>query len=346
MPDRAPASITSVRGRLRDLFDAGELAARRDLIVLAVDGIPFDLATAVWEHAELERLQSVFPTTSSTAWLSSLTGLDVQEHGIPGVAFAEGEGDLVNIYTYQGALGEIAGGNIFTDARSAGYRPLAILGDLATLDCTWRSQLLDGASLHGRSQFFAGAGHGPGDVPQLVRAEIESARSEEICTPRFIWCFIDADLYIHRQGYDEPLVACLTDLEELACELAQDGAVVVAYSDHGLIRTTTCPALTSLLDEAQEHCDRPMGGAGRTRWLYPADGKSDLLATLLTERAPPDVRVARSSLFFPPGSLASSRAGPVVLIAEGERFLVPDGYLYDHGSLTDQELSVPFAVWK
>jgi hypothetical protein len=38
--------------------------------------------------------------------------------------------------------------------------------------------------------------------------------------------------------------------------------------------------------------------------------------------------------------------GSIVLIAQGEDFLAADGYRYEHGSLTEDELDVPVAEWR
>jgi len=346
MPEQSNDSIVSVRARLRALFDAADGEARRDVIVLAIDGIPFGFAATCWQRAELQKLRSVFPTTSSTAWLSSLTGEEVSEHGIPGVAFALSSGELINVYDYREELGPRPRSNIFTDAADAGYAPIAVLGDLAPLDCTWRELLLQGAERTGGTAFFGKPEHSPEEIPDLVRQEIESARERGSRQPKFIWCFIDADLHIHRHGYDLALEQCLKGLEVLAIELAEGGAIVASHSDHGLIKTKPDPALQELLLEAERHCDRPMGGAGRTRWLYPSEGRKDSLLAMLRKRVPAGIRVEESGFFFPAGSKPEVRAGSIFIIAEGDHFLMPEGHQYEHGSLTNEELFVPFALWR
>src|SRR5207245_312786 len=99
--DARPLMIASFREHVRALL-AND---RRDVIVLAVDGIPYELARTVWRRAHITRARSVFPTTSSTAWLTSLTGESVDAHGIPGVVF-EVDGALVDVYSYTGSLGD------------------------------------------------------------------------------------------------------------------------------------------------------------------------------------------------------------------------------------------------
>lgn len=337
-------SITSVRERIRSLLAEAAASGGADLLVLAVDGIGFSLAAEAWPAAETECLRSVFPTTSSTAWLSSLTGDDVSSHGIPGVAFAGPDGELINLYAFNGPLGSARRGNIFSDAAEARFSPMAVLGDLAGLDCSWRELLLDGAMRCGRQRLFGAPDVRPSDVSPLLEAGIREAVAAGPA-PRLIWCFIDADLYIHRHGYDEAMLGFLRDIEALALAFAAKGTIVAAHSDHGLVPTRHDPGLATLLQGLEPYCERPMGGAGRTRWLYPRAGSEPLVEKGLAS-LPAEVRVAASSDYFRPGSAAHSRAGSILLIAEGEHFLAPDAYRYEHGSLTAGELDVPFAIWR
>lgn len=307
-------------------------SARGHVIVLGVDGIPYELACRVWPRAQIARARSVFPTTSATAWTTSLTGASVDEHGIPGVVFTVGD-QLVNVYSYRGPLGDAPPEDLFSDATRAGYTPVAILGDLENTHCTWRDQLVQRASLVRGHPFFD-----RGDPAGLAAAvEAALAAHEGRC---LVWCFVDADRHIHHHGYDEAMLDFLAGIDALASEWAARGAVVVAHSDHGLVSTRHDPRVADAI--ARVGC--PVGGAGRTRWLYADDeGRArDLLARHL----PASVSVHHADEFFAPGSLARRRVGPIVLIARGEDFLADDGYQFEHGSLTATELDVPVAEWR
>ena len=133
------SSITAFRGEIRNLLAQQSSAARqRDIVILAIDGIPYDLAVASWLNARIKRSRSVFPSTSSTAWLSSLTGQTVGCHGIPGIVFDVGSGGLINIFEYRGQLDCPNTGNIFSDASAFGYLPISIMGDWEPYDCSAR----------------------------------------------------------------------------------------------------------------------------------------------------------------------------------------------------------------
>jgi Type I phosphodiesterase / nucleotide pyrophosphatase len=334
-------SIAAFRQRVRDTL-ASQQAPHRHVIVLGVDGIPYHLACKTWRRARVTRARSVFPTTSSTAWLSSLTGESVDAHGIPGVVFpVDAGGALVDVYKYQGPL-DAPAENLFSDAARAGYTPVAILGDLEHTNCTWRDLLVRHAQPVRGFEFFARL-----EDPQALVEQLETAVAHALAShtgPCLVWCFLDADRYIHHHGYDRSLIEFLERVDALADAWSRD-AVVIAHSDHGLVPTRHDPAIAAVIDQvlAAEHCQ--MGGAGRTRWLYVEPDAEARVRAELARRLPPSIRIHHADELFAPGSLARRRVGSIVLIAEGENFLATDGYRFEHGSLTETELDVPVAEW-
>lgn len=340
------ASITSFRGRVAALL---ERSHPRDVVVLAVDGLPHRLAERCWPDAVTEPLASVLPTTSSAAWLSSLTGLAPGDHGVPGVVFADPDGSdaLINAFDYRGDRLTAADGTVFSDAADLGYRPLAVPADLDAYPCAWRDALLRHAEIVPGHRFYT-LGDGPYRPrdPATVVADVGRAIDEALGRngPRFVWCFVELDRHVHHHGYDEHVSAALDGLGALARRLAGAGAVVVAHSDHGLVPTRHDPDLQALLDDLLARHGARMGGAGRVRWLYCT--AVDPLVRDLERALPPSIRVVDSDLLLPPGSLARSRIGPVSLVADGELFLTDPAYTHDHGSDADDEVLTPFAVWE
>jgi len=344
-------SIAAIRRRvgavLRDELRTGR---RRTLILLAVDGIPAALAKAYWPAATITDFRSVFPATSSTAWLSSLTGAEVDFHGIPGVIFAADDHtyppDLLNIFEHRKTLRVPDTGHLFADARSCGYEPVAIVGDLEPLDCTWREILLAEAHRVTGYPFYAAATPlSPATLCDRLRSALRKAQ-ESAGAPQLIWCFIDADRHIHGHGYDDELLAFLGELDALAALLAEQDLLVFAYSDHGLVLTRHNPALEELLlHRLPGEFGYMMGGAGRTRWLYCRPGTQDALAAALAETLPGSIRIELSDARFAIGSAAYRRVGELLLIAEGDEFLALPGYTHDHGSLTAPEMEIPLARW-
>jgi hypothetical protein len=339
--------VTVFRKRLRDILQAEKAAgSSRNVLVFAVDGIPCELALSSWKKAWTEKLRSLFPTTSSTVWLSCLTGMNVADHGIPGVVFRMEEGqDPVNVFSYKGDIAGIDIGNIFTDALDLGYEPYSIRGDLEQLDCSWRDLLLRSSKAGASLPFFTGdVLPSPRELCGQVRRSVLDTLQAAQGRPCLVWTFIDADQYIHKHGYDDYLLQFLAVFEELAEELAQN-AIVIAHSDHGLTPTRSDARVQEILDELQQAHGCAIGGAGRTRWVYCKEEKTESLIALLKSRLPPSVLTGRTAHFFDKDSPSGKRMGNIILVAEGEEFIVPEGYLFDHGSLTGAELFVPCSEW-
>jgi hypothetical protein len=138
----------------------------------------------------------------------------------------------------------------------------------------------------------------------------------------------------------------LASIEGAALDLAQQkGALVVAHSDHGLVATRHVPEIDRFLVALKEEDGCLMGGAGRTRWLYPSPGSEDRLLARLERGLPSTIRIASADEVFVKPSVARERVGAIVLIAGGDEFVTFNGQHFEHGSLTDAELDVPLAVW-
>lgn len=341
--------ITAFRQRVRTVLKGERQRANpRHLVILAIDGVPWELAERHWQHAQLERMRSVFPTTSSSAWLSSLTGTDVAEHGIPGVVFSNDDGELINVYNFQGTLRGPSNGNIFSDARSFGFRPLAILGDWLEVPCSWRDTLVHGAETLGNHRFYSATPVGAvSDILAATQQAIEQAISLAAGAPALIWCFVELDRHVHVHGYDDSAQDFLSRTDGLARRIMQrHDCLVVAHSDHGLVPTSTSSAVAGVLEEFQQRHSCELGGAGRARWLYSQEDRTPELITELRAKLPSAVEVLPADRAFAAGSLARARVGEIVLIAREEAFLSFPGLRYDHGSLTATELMVPYAQWR
>src|SRR6185436_2796061 len=317
LPTQDAPSVALFRQRLRSMIEReAAVGTNRDVVVVAVDGVPYDIGCAAWPDAVIERLASEFPTTSTTSWLSSLTGTSVDAHGVAGVVFKVpgSRGRLINALAYRGRRITPRVGSIFTDAARYGYTPLCVCGDLSDYDCAWRRALLEGARCIFSGQFCAGQAPyrlpSPGALAQRVRSAILNVldRPEEH-RPRLVWCFIDLDSYIHRNGYDDYVVAFLRALNREAARLANDGRLVVGHSDHGLVQTTHSAPVERLLDHVCRQSASAMGGAGRVRWIY-VDSRREATVERDLRRALHDVvDVRRADEFFAPTSLARKRVG-------------------------------------
>ena len=159
------------------------------------------------------------------------------------------------------------------------------------------------------------------------------------------WCFVDADRHIHRHGYDQHLLRFIRLVNAAASDLADEGAVVLAHSDHGLTLTEHTAEIARLIRDLETEHGCKMGGAGRTRWIYSPPAGDDRVISILERSLPASVRIRHADDLFAAGSLARWRVGDIVLVAQGREFITTPGHCFDHGSCTDVEIRVPLAQW-
>lgn len=335
--------LRGVRARLAALM-AREGERDRSLVVIGADGVALADARRLWRGARISAMSAELPTTSSTGWLSSLSGLAPVEHGALGVV-QRGEADRVARFVLSPdpdlALPPVA--TAFADATRLGRRAIALTGDLLDLDGPWRARLLAGAEIREGPRLLAGRAverPEPGDLVESLESALERALDE--AAPAFVWCHVDIDLAIHHHGVDPWVEDLLVRLDAAAGRLARR-ARVVAYADHGLVPTRHDPELAARLAAFCEREGLAVGGAGRMRWLY--DAHDPRIERALRALLPEDVRLVRRAALFPAGPYRA-RVGPLVLLATGTRFLTDPLYTHDHGAGSPAERRVPFAVWE
>lgn len=343
-----PPSIQFFRTFLRTLLTReAEATKPRDIVVFGLDGIKFGLARSVWCNASVTLYTSVYPTTSSTAWLTSLTGLGPEDHGIPGVVFTDDCGQLINVFQHTGKLRSPIIRNIFTDGAELGFRSIAIMGDWEPFDCTWRDLLLAHAhAVRGYRFYTADVPLAPRQIAGTIAEAVAEARRKRVTNePLLIWCFVDIDRHIHYSGYDSEVIDLLGEIERLAVQMVEDNTLVVAHSDHGLTLTNHSESIAAALKDAQDRFNCRSGGCGRTRWFYSDYRDRSALIGTLQETLPESVRIFVPESVFAPHSLSTSRIGDVMLMAEGHEFVTFAGQKFDHGSRTADEIEVPIAIW-
>ncbi|WP_214106905.1 alkaline phosphatase family protein [Acrocarpospora catenulata] len=348
-----PARVLAALGR-----------AERGVVVLAVDGLSWETAATAWRGAELDRLTSTFPSTSATAWMSSITGAPVSEHLVVGAAYrAPADGSLINVITGQtlalphsgedgpGRPSEGDRGLPTLFERAAGLAETVVVGrELDTLTSPWAAALTRGAR---RAPHAHPLTTDPEDLVAGVIADVAAAVAAPRERPLLLWVYVNLDDHVHRHGYDARAMSALRRLERQASAWAAHGWQVLAYADHGQVPVTPDAALAArwaALD-TPELCALPGGGAGRVRWLYPrpplAGQVAERLADALDGHALvlPAAALAQAGLEPATGPMLE-RLGAVVAVATSPRFPVPDpGLAYEHGGWSPEEMLVPLARW-
>ncbi|MFV2084254.1 alkaline phosphatase family protein [Micromonospora sp. LOL_021] len=373
-PVRVVVVRTAPRTSLADVPDVvcDELSrARHGVIMLAVDGLSYDAALAAgWRTAELTQLASTFPSTSTTAWLTAMTGVGPAQHGVPGMVYrVPGRGCLVYAVTGQvlaqgpadpGGDPRLVIGHptIFDRAAADGVQCRAVAREIAHLPGPWAQALLRGATVvpAAPAETLARHARDPALLVDAAATEVDEqidvhrdgragrqlgdVRRRQ---PMLLWTYVNLDDYLHRHGYDEPAVAAMAELGRRAARWAQAGWTVIGYSDHGQVRCAPADDLVrawSVLDDPARRL-LPAGGAGRVRWLYPAPGDEDEVGGRLAAALGSSARIVATDEAW------RDRVGPVIAIAADQRFPVPDPSLsWEHGADSADETVVPLAIWR
>jgi Type I phosphodiesterase / nucleotide pyrophosphatase len=310
-----PQGLHRVPARIEPYLAAAGRGAARGAVVLALDGLACHVAVQALAHASVTPLRSTFPSTSTTAWMTSVTGVEAADHGVVGAVYRSPGSDRVTDLLSgrsRGYAGRprpagpetgpgpqqpllLAVPTVFDRARELGVRAVAVGRELAGLTGPWREALLHGAvlypgpassdpaSIHPTSIHPASI-HPAAVVERTVRdvdAVLDPPRDAPGAdTPVLVWAHVNLDDHIHRAGYDAALLHALRTLDEAADRWAEAGWGVLGHADHGLVPVRPRPDLAQLWErfDRPERCQAPGGGAGRVRWLYPLPGLERRLA--------------------------------------------------------------------
>ncbi|QMU77877.1 alkaline phosphatase family protein [Streptacidiphilus sp. PB12-B1b] len=343
-------------------------AASRGVVVLAIDGLSYEAAEQTLPHARLRPLRSTFPSTSTTAWLTSVTGVGAADHGVVGMVYRAPGADRVThlVSGRESGFGPQQRGRnatpatelvrptptVFDRCAAAGLPALVIGAELQQLTGAWAAALLHGARLLPSPDIAPSPD--PSAVAERTVREIEAVLADPPAeAPCLLWAYVNLDDHIHRAGYDSRLRAAVRLLDEAATRWADAGWSVLAHADHGLApvapRADLLEAWARL--DSPSHCSLPGGGAGRVRWMYPRPGHEDRLAAELADALGEQALVLTPEDLDRRGLLPASpavrdRIGAVVAVAASPGFPVPDpGLAWEHGALSEAEMLVPLAAW-
>lgn len=334
--------------------------ADRGVVVLAIDGLPFAPAAAAFTSAAVGAARSTFPSTSVTAWLTSVTGVDVAEHHAAGMAMRVPGSDRVAMMTSSEAGGwddtaevpaDFVGAppTIFDTARADGADALVWAPELEALPGPWIRALTHGAD-------WIPARHEPSADPRSVVRHVIAVVDGVLGTrgrPALLWAYTNLDDHLHVHGPDAAVGQALRDLNDAAERWAERGWQVIAHADHGQARVLHRPDLHEAWDRlaTAKYCRAPAGGAGRVRWLYPYPDQAEAVYADIRDALGDQAEVLTFDALAERGLLPDTeplreRIGEIVALAAGPGFPVyraSDNY--DHGSTTDDETAVAFAVW-
>jgi hypothetical protein len=320
--------------------------ARRGVVVLACDGLSHRHAAPVWPVTG--ELAAVWPSVSTTAWLTATTGVGPEVHGVAGMVYrVPGHGLVLALDGTPlddpaadpvAATVAEAPPTVFERAAARGARPVAIGREIAAHRGPWPAAVLRGAVRPAPTPLTTD----PAAAARAAVSEVDGA----LAAADLVWAYVNLDDSQHRHGWTAAADEALRVLDGAARRWADRGWTVIAHSDHGHARHRSDPGLAAAWAavDTPALCELPSGGAGRTRWLHPRPGRTAEVADRLRDALGDSATVHRAE------ELATGRAlervGAVVAVAASERFPVLfDWMVSEHGGTHPDETRIPYAVW-
>ena len=339
-----------------------------EIVVFACDAISYEYYLSKIQPVSKKYnhyigvLSSVFPSTTSVAWPSIITRTMPSEHGIYGTSFLHEDFDKNYIWI----------SNTINDKKNR-----EIIGNKqCQLNLSKSLTLFEKLQKKGIDSYYLGT-HGQGKFnpfrQELVRGSIaikpDKNYAELKMMPqklvdwfidknkslfkygsckRLIWNYIDLDDYIHEQGYNK--LSKNLDWETIFkfwSEYNED-RLFLLISDHGQIKQSVQEF--SILKASNDNNDLiyNSGGAGRVLYFYPATDREDEVynwAKKIVGRT--GLVMRRDELFkyklINKNAVGVNRIGKIVAIATSANFpSVGNEYIFEHGSISSQEMFVPF----
>lgn len=306
---------------------------------------------------------SVFPSTSTTAWASIMTGLRPEQHGIYGASFRETVGGISGSYVLRDDLFYTTVGPILAEI------PL-ICSPFSTVFERCRdtySVFIGHMGINAPNRLFQLLTRGvnqvinpglvnylelkkhPSELLQYVERESLRVLDRHNKDRLLLWSFFDLDAYIHANGYkslsEQNFWGYFVRWIQV---LSRRTNAVLLLCDHG--QTPQRQYETHLLDEVKvlPFVSVSLSGAGRTLFLY---GDSGALICWAQERFGETACIFRRKELFEYGFLGEDavnpeRIGDVVLIGRNEAFQsFGEWNICEHGACSEEELFVPCALY-
>ena len=355
---------TSAYAPLRG-FDPAQLAAKRNLVLLLVDGLGYNWLTrngpdSFFRRHLRQRITSVFPSTTATAITTVMTGLAPQQHGLTGW------------HMYYAELDTVAATLPFRSR--ATDQPLSRMGANPALLFD-HAPLYDGLQVAAHliaprsivnSEFnLAHSGratrHGYTKLAELFE-KIESALAAG-SSRKFVYAyFSEIDALAHEYGIASPQVAAAFARLDAACRrfvarIAGSDTYLIVTADHGFIDSP--PECVIELDHHPELAvmlAQPLCGERRVAYCYVRPGCHAGFERYVTMKLGAHATLHRSAdliaqNWFGPGAphpRLAERIGDYTLVLKDGRTLkdwLPNEKRYVHigvhGGISDDEMYVP-----
>lgn len=360
-------SIKTVFDIVDDVFTEGT----EELVVFAVDAISFHyFSNDVFPLVKNKNdkfttvLSSVFPTTTSSSWLTVVTGSWPSEHGVYGTSFYQEElkgnylwiNNTLNINDMRTFLGKDDPFNLTLTPKQTIFQKLQkknvvsyYLGNHGVSELNpIRHHLTLGAEHIKPAWDYPNSKLQPRLLLDNLLKQVPALLNEKI--KKLIWIYVDFDDYIHEYGY-----SCLTsskvwdDIFSFWDGYKSEKRKFILMSDHGQVKQdkTSFNALREsqilliLLKYRRSRASIVFLSTNRKRKKALGWVESMVKDTGIILRKDDLVKYK----LLQPGFVAPQRIGDIIAIAGSSSFKSAGNmYEYEHGALTEHEMFVPFVM--
>lgn len=375
-------SIRQLRNFLNDVaFDRSPLISKgsqESIIVIGLDAISYSVAREMFTPNTMLPISSIFPSTSVCCWAAAMTGLSVEDSGLPGPVFYAPE--IKRMYNCLDDIVEVNGKWVsdFSEAHKVSFgewetifhdlsqthETVAVNGYFSIDSHRWSRGIMRGAERTDISNAdWSKITSQPDKIAKSVVNDIENTLSKrDRNRPLFVWSLVNTDHYIHLNGYNESLRKALKLINEAFHEWSDQGHSVIMYADHGQVSNVANKEMGRAWDSlhSPEMCRLTSGGAGRVRWSYPHSHKEDAFANRLSNILGDEAIVLhrdelQKNALLDIGKRLTQQVGEIVSIAIGNQFPIfnssEDYYaheqiIFEHGSILPDEMIVPLALYQ
>lgn len=341
-----------------------------EIVVFACDAISYEYYLSKIQpiskkyHYYVGVLSSVFPSTTSVAWPSIITGTTPSEHAIYGTSFLHEDFNKNYIWI----------SNTINDKKTREI----VSKKQCRLNLSKKLTLFEKLQKKGITSYYLGT-HGQGKFnpfrQELTRGSIlikpDKNYAELKMTPQklvnwfinknkilfkngshkhLIWNYIDLDDYIHEQGYDKLSQSLNWETIFKFCSGYKDNRLFLLISDHGQIKQTVKDFSILKSSNDNDNLFYNTGGAGRVLYFYPATNKENEIYDWVKNIVGRTGLVIRKEELFKyklinKNAIGMDRIGQIVAIATSANFpSVGNEYIFEHGSISSREMFVPFII--
>ncbi|MEK4513969.1 alkaline phosphatase family protein [Paenibacillus sp. FSL H8-0122] len=362
-------SIKTVFDIVDDVFTEGT----EELVVFAVDAISFHyFSNDVFPLVKNKNdkfttvLSSVFPTTTSSSWLTVVTGSWPSEHGVYGTSFYQEElkgnylwiNNTLNINDMRTFLGKDDPFNLTLTPKQTIFQKLQkknvvsyYLGNHGVSELNpIRHHLTLGAEHIKPAWDYPNSKLQPRLLLDNLLKQVPALLNEKN-KKKLIWIYVDFDDYIHEYGY-----SCLTsskvwdDIFSFWDGYKSEKRKFILMSDHGQVKQDKTSFNALRESQIPSLFSSNTGGAGRVLYFYPQIGKEKKALGWVESMVKDTGIILRKDdlvkyKLLQPGFVAPQRIGDIIAIAGSSSFKSAGNmYEYEHGALTEHEMFVPFVM--